>query len=109
MLITENGSDYMKNISYQINTNAEKAIIALSASVALAILFDGKNKKPEKRKSFVKRVSKNYKSIDSALMRIASKSIKEQKEKEYKAQFKTKLRELEIEGSEPIDAELLTR
>ena len=97
----------MKKIHYKINTKAEKAIIAASASVALAILFDGKKKKPSKRKGFIKRVAQNYKMIDRALMKVAAKSIKEQMELEKKLEYKTKLRDLEISPSEPIDPEVL--
>ncbi len=97
----------MKKLNIGINTTAEKAIIAASASIALAILFDGKKKKPSKRKGFVKRVAHNYKMVDNALMKIAAKNIKEQKELEQKLAFKTKLRDLEISPSEPIDPEVL--
>ena len=98
----------MKKYDVKINTSTEKAILALSASVALAILFDGKKKKPHKRKGFVKRVAGNYRTVDRALTSIAAKSIKEQKLKDIRNSYCEKLRDLEIQGSEPIDVEFLT-
>lgn len=102
------GSDIMGKVNFEVNSSAEKIILAGAASVALAILFDGKKKKPQKRKSFVQRVSRNYKMIDNALTKTVAKNVAaKEKEKLLDEQFKTKLRHLEIEGSEPIDAEVL--
>ena len=42
----------MKKGVISVNSNAEKTIIAMTISVVLAIIFDGKKKKPAKRKSF---------------------------------------------------------
>ena len=53
----------MKKGVISVNSNAEKTIIAMTISVVLAIIFDGKKKKPAKRKSFAQRVSKHYKTI----------------------------------------------
>ena len=47
----------MKKGVISVNSNAEKTIIAMTISVVLAIIFDGKKKKPAKRKSFAQRVS----------------------------------------------------
>ena len=49
----------MKKGVISVNSNAEKTIIAMTISVVLAIIFDGKKKKPAKRKSFAQRVSKD--------------------------------------------------
>ena len=46
----------MKKGVISVNSNAEKTIIAMAISVVLAIIFDGKKKKPAKRKSFAQRV-----------------------------------------------------
>ena len=40
--------------------SAETRIILLTVSAILAIIFDGKKKKPKKRKSFLERTHKNY-------------------------------------------------
>ena len=42
------GSDIMGKVHFEVNSSAEKIILAGAASVALAILFDGKKKKPKK-------------------------------------------------------------
>ncbi len=98
----------MGKVHFEVNSSAEKMILAGAASVALAILFDGKKKKPKKRKNFVQRVSKNYKLIDNALTKTVAKNVAiKEKERLEAAQFRTKLRDLRIEGSEPIDPEVL--
>ena len=38
------GSDIMGKVHFEVNSSAEKIILAGAASVALAILFDGKKK-----------------------------------------------------------------
>ena len=57
----------MKKGVISVNSNAEKTIIAMAISVVLAIIFDGKKKKPAKRKSFAQRVSnyRQYNAYDS--------------------------------------------
>ena len=99
----------MKKCVVKLNTNAEKIIATASLSTALAILFGGKNKKKKRggNKNFVQRFSRNYKVIDNLLsMTIAretAKNIRRKAEQAEKEQYKTKLRDLEIEQAEFID------
>lgn len=78
----------------------------MTISVVLAIIFDGKKKKPAKRKSFAQRVSKHYKTIDNIMLMTVAKDVKKKsrnvrllKENSYK----TKLRDLEIQDAEFIE------
>ena len=66
----------MKKGVISVNSNAEKTIIAMTISVVLAIIFDGKKKKPAKRKSFAQRVSKHYKTIDNIMLMTVAKDVK---------------------------------
>ena len=65
----------MKKGVISVNSNAEKTIIAMTISVVLAIIFDGKKKKPAKRKSFAQRVSKHYKTIDNIMLMTVAKVL----------------------------------
>ncbi len=97
----------MKKLVCKVNTNAEKTIIAMTASVVLAIIFDGKRKKPEKRKSFTKRVSKHYKTINDLMLMTVARDVKKNEEmrakQKEKNSYKTKLRDLEIQDAEYIE------
>lgn len=66
----------MKKGVISVNSNAEKTIIAMTISVVLAIIFDGKKKKPAKRKNFAQRVSKHYKTIDNIMLMTVAKDVK---------------------------------
>ena len=91
----------MKKVAVKLNTKPEKIIACLSLSAAGTILFH------KKGKSFFKKLNKNYKVIDNVLsMTVARDVAKNEKiktEKEAKEQFKTKLKDLEIENAEFID------
>lgn len=97
----------MKKGVISVNTNAEKTIIAMTISVVLAIIFDGKRKKPSKRKSFTQRVSKHYKTIDNIMLMTVAKDVKKNEQKraalKKKNSYKTKLRDLEIQDAEFIE------
>ena len=99
----------MKKCVVKLNTNAEKIIAAASLSTAIAILFGGKSKKKKRggKKNFVQRVGRNYKVIDNLLSmtiaREAANDIRRKAEQAEKEQYKTKLRDLEIEQAEIID------
>lgn len=97
----------MKKLVCKVNTNAEKTILAMTASVVLAIIFDGKRKKPEKRKSFTKRVSKHYKTISDLMLMTVARDVKKNEEMLAKQKemdsYKTKLRDLEIQEAEYIE------
>ena len=95
----------MKKGVISVNSNAEKTIIAMTISVVLAIIFDGKKKKPAKRKNFAQRVSKHYKTIDN-IMPVAKDVKKKEQERaalKKKNSYKTKLRDLEIQDAEFIE------
>ncbi|MBS6202176.1 MAG: hypothetical protein KH702_10330 [Ruminococcus bicirculans] len=65
----------MKKGVISVNSNAEKTIIAMTISVVLAIIFDGKKKKPAKRKSFAQRVSKHYITFDYIMLMTVAKDV----------------------------------
>ncbi len=86
----------------KFSSKPEKTVVALTISVVLAILFDGKRKKlkhPEKYKSFPKRVVTNYYKIDDLLKRVAAVS-QYKKQEHYKSPT---LEKLKIENGEFID------
>lgn len=87
----------MKNVTYKSNINKEKFVITSVLSLCLAILFDGKRKKPKKRKSFIQRFVNNFMTTDRIF------SIAVTKDNVKKQEFKTKLKDLEIENAEFID------
>ena len=95
----------MKKGVISVNSNAEKTIIAMTISVVLAIIFDGKKKKPAKRKSFAQRVSKHYKTIDNIMLMTVAKDVKKKERAALKKKnsYKTKLRDLEIQDAEFIE------
>lgn len=97
----------MKKAVFSVSSNAEKTILAMTASFVLAILFDGKKKKPSKRKSFTQRVSKHYKFIDELLLMTVARDVKKSEEEKAKLKeknsFKTKLRDLEVQDAEFIE------
>lgn len=97
----------MKKCVVKISSKPEKIICAATLSTVLAIIFDGKKKKPQKQKNFVQRLSKNYKVLDELLSMIFFKDLKnaekEKLEMKKKKAYKTKLRDLEIENAQYID------
>ena len=76
---------------------SEKTIILLAVSAILAIFFDGKRKKPEKRKNFIQRANRNYKLANDSVTAYSAHRKKKQIEKELG---------LKIEKSQPIDIEI---
>ena len=78
-------------------SSAEKTIILVTLSAILAIFFDGKKKKPAKRKNFVQRTAKNYKIAGDSLNAYSAHRKKKQAEKEYG---------VKLERSAPIDITL---
>mgnify|MGYP007134884492 CR=1 FL=1 len=94
----------MKKGVISVNSNAEKTIIAMTISV---VIFDGKKKKPAKRKSFAQRVSKHYKTIDNIMLMTVAKDVKKKEQEraalKKKNSYKTKLRDLEIQDAEFIE------
>ena len=95
----------MKKGVISVNSNAEKTIIAMTISVVLAIIFDGK--KPAKRKNLAQRVSKHYKTIDNIMLMTVAKDVKKKEQEraalKKKNSYKTKLRDLEIQDAEFIE------
>ena len=91
----------MKKGVISVNSNAEKTIIAMTISVVLAIIFDGKKKKPAQR------VSKHYKTIDNIMLMTVAKDVKKKEQEraalKKKNSYKTKLRDLEIQDAEFIE------
>ena len=89
----------MKKGVISVHSNAEKTIIAMTISVVLAIIFDGKKKKPAKRKS--------YKTIDNIMLMTVAKDVKKKEQEraalKKKNSYKTKLRDLEIQDAEFIE------
>ena len=77
--------------------NAEMTIIMLAISAIIAIFFDGKNKKPAKRKNFIQRTKRNYKLAGDSVTAYSTHRKKKQLEKELG---------LQLEKSEPIDITL---
>lgn len=82
------------------NNGNEKKIILMTISMILAIFFDGKRKKPKKRKNFIERTTKNYKSADSL---VDSFSAYRKKKKFEKTGIKPKYNGTEIEKADIID------
>ncbi len=78
-------------------------ILALSASVALAILFDEKKRKERnspKYRSFPKRVAAHYKTVDSLMKKTVAKELYKETKEKYQSDL---LNDLEIENGEFID------
>ena len=91
----------MKKITVKLNTKPEKVVACLSLSAAGAILFH------KKGKSFFGKINRNYKVIDNLLSmtcaRNVAKNEKIKAQQELNEQYKTKLKNLEIENAEFID------
>ena len=98
----------MKKVSVKVNTKAEKTIIVTTLSAMLAIIFDQKKKKPEKRKNFIQRTKKHYKNIDKIITKTIAKDVaaNEAKRRENAGIKSAKLRKITIEPSEPFDLKL---
>ncbi len=98
----------MKKVSFKVSTNAEKAIIVTALSAILAIIFDQKKKKPEKRKNFIQRTKKHYKTIDKIVTKTIAKDVakNEALAAENKGITNPKLRKMTIEPSIPFDLKL---
>lgn len=98
----------MKKVAFKVNTSAEKTIIVTALSAILAIIFDQKKKKPEKRKNFIQRTKKHYKSIDKIITKTIAKDVaaNEAKRRENAGIKSAKLRKITIEPSEPFDLKL---
>ena len=67
----------------------QKTIIAMTISVVLAIIFDGKKKSLQSAKSFAQRVSKHYKTIDNIMLMTVAKDVK--KKEQERAALKRKI------------------
>ena len=65
----------MKKVAFKVNTSAEKTIIVTALSAILAIIFDQKKKKPEKRKNFIQRTKKHYKRVDKLISKTIAKNV----------------------------------
>ena len=87
----------MKKVTFESNFIKEKLVITSLLSLFLAILFDGKRKKPKKRKSFIERFLHNFVVTDRIFSDVMTKNHTKKQE------FKTKLKDLEIENAEIID------
>lgn len=98
----------MKKVAFKVNTNAEKAIIVTALSAILAIIFDQKKKKPEKRKNFIQRTKNHYKRVDKLITKTIGKDVaaNEAKRRENEGIRSAKLRKMTIEPSIPFDLEL---
>lgn len=98
----------MKKVAFKVDTNAEKAVIVTALSAILAIIFDQKKKKPEKRKNFIQRTKKHYKRMDKLISKTIAKNVaaNEAKRRENEGIRSPKLRKLTIEPSIPFDLEL---
>ena len=98
----------MKKVAFKVNTNAEKTIIVTALSAILAIIFDQKKKKPEKRKSFIQRTKKHYKTVDKLITKTIAKNVaaNEAKRLENEGIKSAKLRRITIGSSEPFDLKL---
>ncbi len=88
--------------AFKFSSKPEKVIAATTLSVVLAIFFDEhkkKLKKPEKYRSFPKRVKHNYKLVDKVLRKTLAKDLYAKAE-----HFNDPVLEgLEIENGEFID------
>lgn len=98
----------MKKVAFKVNTNAEKTIIVTALSAILAIIFDQKKKKPEKRRNFIQRTQKHYKRVDKLITKTIAKEVaaNEAKRRENEGIRSAKLRKLSIEPSIPFDLKL---
>lgn len=76
---------------------AQKFVILTTVAAILAIVFDGKKKKPSKRKNFIQRTAKNYKFANSSLTAYSAHRKKKQIESEQG---------IKIHKAEPIDITL---
>lgn len=88
--------------AFKFSSKPEKTIVALTASVVLAILFDGKRKKekhPEKYKSFPLRTAAYYRKIDDLLKRTLARDLYRRQEY-YNSPV---LENMKIENGEFID------
>ncbi len=100
-----------KSFDLTLNSKPEKIIAAASLSTALAILIGGKPDKSGRGgkgkgapQGFISRVKKNYSIIDRLLVMTIAKGVADaERQKALDKEFKTKLRDLEIEGSIPFD------
>lgn len=98
-----------KKVDVQLNTKPEKIIMAASISTAMAIMTIGSKKKKgifkkKKAPNFFQRTKKYYASVDKLLTATVAKNIAANEVQRLKEEeFKTKLRDLEIEGSIPFD------
>ena len=92
----------------KVETNAEKSVIVGAAAFIMAVIFDQKKKKPEKRKSRFQRVSKHYKRIDKLASKTIAKNVaaNEAKRRENMGIKSPKLRKITLEDSIPFDLEL---
>ena len=82
---------------FSSDKSAEKAIILTTISAILAILFDGKRKKPSKRKNFIQRTTKNYKLANDG---VTAYSVHRKNKQIVKEEG------IRLEKSEPIDITL---
>ena len=98
----------MKKVAFKVDTNAEKAVIVTALSAILAIIFDQKKKKPEKRKSFIQRTKKHYKRVDKLITKTIGKNVaaNEAMRRENQGIRSPKLRKLTIEPSIPFNLKL---
>ena len=98
----------MKKLAVKVNTKAEKTIIVTALSAILAIIFDQKKKKPEKRKNFIARTKKHMNRIDKLFTNTIAKDVARNEflAAENKGIRSPKLRKLTIEPSVPFDLEL---
>ena len=76
---------------------AEKTVILATVSAILAIFFDGRKKKPKKRKNFIQRTAKNYKLANDTVTAFSVHKKKKMIEQEQG---------ISIEKAEPIDITL---
>ncbi|MDO4944126.1 MAG: hypothetical protein Q4E74_02880 [Ruminococcus sp.] len=99
----------MKKVAFEISSKPEKIIAAATASVVMAILFDGKRKKNQrvkgKSQSFPQRVMKNYRIADNLLCKTVAKNAEKQAASDDE-EYQTKLRDLKIEDAIPFDLQV---
>ncbi len=95
-------------VPFKVETNAEKTIIVGALAAIMAIIFDQKKKKPQKRKSFFQRAGKHYKRIDKLVTKTIAKDVaaNEAKRRENEGIRSEKLRKITLENSIPFDLEL---
>ncbi|MBO5448984.1 MAG: hypothetical protein J5994_06610 [Ruminococcus sp.] len=98
-----------KKYKLVLSSKPEKIITAASFSLALAILFDNKKGKKDrggkgKNPNLIARFLKNYSVIDALLAAtIAKKAVENERRLAKEKEFKTKLRDLEVESSIPFE------